>query len=111
MLFDLSELEGPVPREAGPLGDEDARRAISNDLGSTLFVEAGAGSGKTSAMVERIVELIRRSDVELREIAAVTFTEAAAAELRSRVRRRLARSAVLDGAGSPAAVAPSASGC
>ena len=105
MLFDLSELEGPVPGDTGLLGDEDARRAISNDLGSTLFVEAGAGSGKTSAMVERIIQLIRRSDVELREIAAVTFTEAAGAELRARVRRRLASSAALDGAGSPAAVA------
>ena len=83
MLFDLSELEGLRPPEPGRWADEDARRAISEDLGSTLFVEAGAGSGKTSAMVERIVQLVRRRRAELREIAAVTFTEAAAAELRA----------------------------
>jgi len=87
------------------LGDEDARRAISDDLASTLFVEAGAGSGKTSAMVDRIVRLIRRGEAELREIAAVTFTEAAASELRVRVRRRLESSAASDGSASAAAAA------
>ena len=71
--------------------DEDlaARAAIVEALDETLFVEAGAGSGKTKALVDRIVALVTRRDVPMREIAAVTFTEKAAAELRDRIRRAL----------------------
>ena len=57
-------------------------------LGETLFVEAGAGSGKTRALVERIVALVTTGDAPLPEVAAITFTEKAAAELRDRVRAR-----------------------
>jgi ATP-dependent helicase/nuclease subunit A len=71
-------------------GDEAARAAIQKDLSRTLFVEAGAGTGKTTALVGRIVELVLTSDATVRrplsQIAAITFTEAAAAELRERVR-------------------------
>ncbi|MDQ1431390.1 MAG: CRISPR-associated exonuclease Cas4, partial [Actinomycetota bacterium] len=71
--------------------DEDlaTRAAILEALDDTLFVEAGAGSGKTKALVDRVVALITRRDVPMREIAAVTFTEKAAAELRDRIRRAL----------------------
>jgi ATP-dependent helicase/nuclease subunit A len=72
------------------LSDADARRAIREDLGATLFVEAGAGSGKTSSLVDRVVEIVLRDGVPLRSIAAVTFTDKAAAELRDRLRRALA---------------------
>ncbi|HLN04969.1 MAG TPA: UvrD-helicase domain-containing protein [Acidimicrobiales bacterium] len=105
MLFELPVEQVAQVRHAHALADERARLAISEDLGRTLFVEAGAGSGKTSSMVDRIVQLVRREHAQLEEIAAVTFTDAAAAELRARVRRRLASSAVEDGAGSPAAAA------
>ena len=70
--------------------DEMARAVIHRDLDRTLFVEAGAGTGKTTALVDRIVELVLdpRADqrVGLSQIAAITFTEAAAAELRERIR-------------------------
>jgi ATP-dependent exoDNAse (exonuclease V) beta subunit len=71
--------------------DEDlaTRTAIVEALDETLFVEAGAGSGKTKALVDRIVALVVTRDVPMREIAAVTFTEKAAAELRDRIRRTL----------------------
>ena len=71
--------------------DEDlaTRHAIVGALDETLFVEAGAGSGKTKALVDRIVALVVERDVPMREIAAVTFTEKAAAELRDRIRRAL----------------------
>jgi ATP-dependent exoDNAse (exonuclease V) beta subunit len=71
--------------------DEDlaTRDAIVGALDETLFVEAGAGSGKTKALVDRIVALVVERDVPMREIAAVTFTEKAAAELRDRIRRAL----------------------
>ncbi|HET6954884.1 MAG TPA: UvrD-helicase domain-containing protein, partial [Acidimicrobiales bacterium] len=58
-------------------------------LDATLFVEAGAGSGKTRALVERIVRLVTSGTAGLDALAAITFTEKAAAELRDRVRRRL----------------------
>ena len=75
--------------------DEDlaTRAAIVDALDETLFVEAGAGSGKTKALVDRIVALVTRRDVPMREIAAVTFTEKAAAELRDRIRRALEEAA------------------
>ncbi len=68
--------------------DEAERRRIRCDLDATLFVEAGAGAGKTSSLVARIVNLVR-SGVPITGIAAITFTEKAAAELRSRTRQRL----------------------
>jgi ATP-dependent helicase/nuclease subunit A len=72
------------------LADQAARRRIAEDLDATLFVEAGAGSGKTRSLVDRIVALVR-SGIPMRDIAAITFTEKAAAELRDRVRRAFER--------------------
>ena len=69
--------------------DEDQRKRIRSDLDATLFVEAGAGTGKTRELIERIVRLVSSGRTELRKIAAITFTEAAAAELRDRIRLRL----------------------
>lgn len=72
-----------------PPPDQLARDRITNDLGSTLFVEAGAGSGKTTELIRRLVALVTSGTVELQAIAAITFTEKAGAELRDRVRRQL----------------------
>src|SRR4051794_41059248 len=69
--------------------DEDARLRIRNDFASTLFVEAGAGTGKTSELVRRIVGLIENGRARIEQIVAITFTEAAAGELRERVRSLL----------------------
>ena len=68
--------------------DRDARRRIASDLDTTLFVEAGAGSGKTTTLVERVVALVLAGR-PVTGIAAITFTEKAAAELRLRTRSRL----------------------
>ncbi len=80
----------PPPAGTSPTAppDESERQRIRSDLDATLFVEAGAGAGKTSALVARIVNLVR-SGVPITAIAAITFTEKAAAELRSRTRQRL----------------------
>ena len=69
--------------------DQAASARITTDLDSTLFVEAGAGSGKTSALVDRVLALVTTGAAELRSIAAITFTEKAADELRDRIRRAL----------------------
>ncbi len=68
--------------------DHDVRERIASDLDATLFVDAGAGSGKTTVLVRRIVGLVEKG-VPLRHIAAVTFTEKAASELRDRLRVEL----------------------
>jgi ATP-dependent helicase/nuclease subunit A len=66
--------------------DQAQRDRIRYDLDSNLCVEAGAGTGKTTVLVSRIVELLRSGRVSIDEIAVITFTEKAAAELAARVR-------------------------
>ncbi|MBI4218721.1 MAG: UvrD-helicase domain-containing protein, partial [Chloroflexi bacterium] len=69
--------------------DASARRAIREQLGRSLIVEAGAGTGKTHSLVDRIESLIVSGKGTIDQIVAITFTRAAAAELRERVRARL----------------------
>ena len=74
---------------AEPL-DLDARLSVEHDLDLNLFVEAGAGTGKTTTLVKRVVRLFATGRLdEPRQLAAITFTEAAASELRDRIRARL----------------------
>ena len=73
--------------------DQEAREVIEKELGQTLFVEASAGTGKTHSLVTRAVNLVAEGRATLDRIAAITFTEAAAAELRHRIRERLERAA------------------
>jgi ATP-dependent exoDNAse (exonuclease V) beta subunit len=68
------------------LPDEAARRHALLDHNATLLVEAGAGSGKTSLIAGRIA-LLLAGGIPAREIAAITFTEAASSELRDRIDR------------------------
>ncbi|MDX1662072.1 MAG: UvrD-helicase domain-containing protein, partial [Gemmatimonadota bacterium] len=67
-----------------PPPDQDQRDRIVEDLDTSLLVEAGAGSGKTTALLERMVALVATGEAEVHEIAAVTFTKKAAAELREK---------------------------
>jgi ATP-dependent helicase/nuclease subunit A len=70
-----------------------------------LLLAAGAGSGKTSVLVERFVRAVREDGIAPGRILAITFTERAAAELRGRVRARLLelgeREAARDTEGAP----------
>jgi ATP-dependent exoDNAse (exonuclease V) beta subunit len=76
------------------LSDEPARRRIIDDLEAELAVDAAAGSGKTTVLVQRVVSLVRSRQVPMRSVAAITFTEAAAAELRTRLRLELTQAAL-----------------
>ena len=76
-------------RGDGALRDADARRAIAEALDETMVVEAAAGTGKTTELVKRIVAIISTGRAEVRSIAAVTFTEKAAGELKLRLREAL----------------------
>jgi ATP-dependent helicase/nuclease subunit A len=68
------------------LADEAEREIARNDLDRSLSVEAGAGTGKTTLLVERILSLLRTRRAPLEEIVAITFTEKAAGELKVRLR-------------------------
>jgi ATP-dependent exoDNAse (exonuclease V) beta subunit len=81
----LSPSDGFAP------ADQAVRDRIRTDLDSNLCVEAGAGTGKTTVLVSRIVEVLRQGYASIDEIAVITFTEKAAAELAARVREELER--------------------
>ena len=72
--------------DAGKLPDRKARLAALTELGYSLLVEAGAGSGKTSIMAGRVAMLFARG-VGPKHVAAITFTEFAASELMIRITR------------------------
>jgi len=75
----------PAARAAS---DEDARYRIRNSLDESLIVEASAGTGKTTVLVDRIVEVLRRG-AQVQNIVAVTFTHKAAGELKLKLREEL----------------------
>jgi ATP-dependent helicase/nuclease subunit A len=72
---------------------EQQQRAV--DAPGNLLVVAAAGAGKTGTLVERCTRLLLQSNppVSIRDIVVVTFTEAAAAEVRERIRARLQKEA------------------
>jgi ATP-dependent helicase/nuclease subunit A len=69
--------------------DAEARRAIREDLGDTLVVEAAAGTGKTTEMIARVIATLRTGATTLERLVAVTFTEKAAGEMKLRLRTEL----------------------
>ena len=71
--------------------DRNERDKIEKVLDKNFLVEAGAGSGKTSSLVKRMVSIIGSGDVEVRKMAAITFTRKAAAELKERFQNQLER--------------------
>jgi len=73
------------------ISDQAIRDRIRDDLGVTLVIEAAAGTGKTMALVNRIVSVIGSGRGELARIVAVTFTEKAAGELKLRLRGEIER--------------------
>ncbi|MDD3840442.1 MAG: UvrD-helicase domain-containing protein [Clostridia bacterium] len=66
------------------LKDELQRQRIAQDLDNNFMVEAGAGSGKTSCLINRMVSLIVSGRYKVEEIVAITFTRKASAELQER---------------------------
>jgi DNA helicase-2/ATP-dependent DNA helicase PcrA len=69
----------------------DEQAAVIESASSSCLVVAGAGSGKTETMAGRVVWLVANGIVRPDQVLGLTFTRKAAAELATRVRRRLAQ--------------------
>ncbi|MBU0690440.1 UvrD-helicase domain-containing protein [bacterium] len=85
------------------LQDADARKLIETSLDESLLVEAAAGTGKTTLLISRILNLILTKEVSLTRIVAITFTEKAAGELKQRLRAELEKQIQNDPASEQAA--------
>lgn len=70
---------------------DDAQRAVVDHEGGPLLVLAGPGTGKTTTMVEAIVDRIERRGADPSSVLALTFSRKAAEQLRDRVTARLGR--------------------
>ena len=70
----------------------DDQKGVINSRHNNLLVSAAAGSGKTAVLVERIVSLVcdENNKIDIDQLLVVTFTKAAAAEMRERVHKRIA---------------------
>ena len=71
------------------LVDQHVRDQIRTDLDCNMVVEAAAGTGKTSELVQRIIAVLAQGKASVDQIIAVTFTEKAAGELKLRLRSEL----------------------
>ena len=61
------------------------QQAAIDARGSNLLVAAAAGSGKTAVLVERIIQIILKDKIDIDRLLIVTFTNAAAGEMRERI--------------------------
>jgi ATP-dependent exoDNAse (exonuclease V) beta subunit len=73
--------------------DQEARQRFKSELNQNFCVVAGAGSGKTTAIVERICRLAMSDRNALRRLVVVTYTKSAAIEFKSRSRQKLLQTA------------------
>ena len=71
------------------MNDHADRLLIRDGLDETVIVEAAAGTGKTTELVARILNVLATGRARIDQIVAVTFTEKAAGELKLRIRREL----------------------
>jgi ATP-dependent exoDNAse (exonuclease V) beta subunit len=69
--------------------DQADRLLVEEGLDETVVVEAAAGTGKTTELVVRILNVLASGRARIDEIVAVTFTEKAAGELKLRIRKEL----------------------
>src|SRR5688500_10541831 len=86
-LFDRPE-PAVAPLPAPPMDADSAARAFAVDPRHNVVLEASAGTGKTSVLVARYLNLLK-AGVDPANILAITFTRKAAAEMRERIIRGL----------------------
>ncbi len=81
--------EKPVSSIHEVTDDAEARQYLHEAFDVNVCIEAGAGTGKTTTIIDRVVTAFERGIIEPSELVLMTFTEAAAAELERRVRELL----------------------
>ena len=79
------------PAAASPLRLDDAQRAVVAHAGGPLLVLAGPGTGKTTTIVEAVVDRVARRGIDPGRVLVLTFSRRAAAELRERITLQLGR--------------------
>lgn len=67
----------------------DQEKAINDRPAGNLLVSASAGSGKTRVLVDRIIKMVKNHEANIDQLLVVTFTNAAAKEMRQRLQRSL----------------------
>jgi ATP-dependent helicase/nuclease subunit A len=78
-----------TPNHAIHDSDDVTRGHVQERLDDNLYIEAGAGTGKTDALVRRLTALLASGTARPDQVAAITFTRAAAFEMRTRLRSAL----------------------
>src|SRR4051794_28267168 len=84
-------LERSVREVSQPPALDPDQRSVVDHPGGPLLVLAGPGTGKTTTLVEAVVDRVERRGVDPERILLLTFSRRAAAELRERVTARLGR--------------------
>jgi ATP-dependent exoDNAse (exonuclease V) beta subunit len=69
--------------------DQETRDRVTREIDRCCVVEAGAGTGKTTLLVDRALQILASGRATLDQIAVITFTEKAAGELKVRLRRQI----------------------
>jgi ATP-dependent helicase/nuclease subunit A len=82
------------PQQQGPSAQLTPSQSAAVAARGNVLVMAGAGTGKTHTLIQRCLACLRDEGAALDEILVVTFTEAAAAEMRQRLRRALEEASV-----------------
>ncbi|KAA9375057.1 ATP-dependent helicase [Microbispora cellulosiformans] len=81
---------GGVGRRVAPVLDEHQRAVVEHESGP-LLVLAGPGTGKTTTIVETVVDRVERRGVDPERVLVLTFSRKAAGELRERITARMRR--------------------
>lgn len=86
----MADRQAPIP------GLEKVRRfeTLTAPLAGTVLIDASAGTGKTYTIAALVVRLLLERGLELQDILVVTFTEAAAEDLRGRIRQGVRKAAL-----------------
>jgi DNA helicase-2/ATP-dependent DNA helicase PcrA len=77
--------------QSAPFVPDDQQRQAIEHVHGPMLVIAGAGTGKTSVLIRRVARLVEQGDAQPEEILALTYTVAAATEMRERVRALLGK--------------------
>ncbi len=85
----LVDIASTTAAPSADLSDRSDRRVIEEELGVNLVVVASAGTGKTEALIRRMVASVVSGTADIDSLVAITFTRMAAGEMRARFAEKL----------------------